>query len=803
MKDGLRGRRSESGSGSGSENVCRRRKTRCDRKSPCSNCVRSRRKEACVYDEEPQQGRPRTRSIQPGGHRHNPAQSLQTPLADSDISAPLPPSAAPTCPDSSSASIGGEHASPGTDTTQVPHDNIDLMRSRIKHLEQQLCKATPRPVHAGAVVTPASDVETHATSSTFASKFAGTFHVHGGNPGSALFGRAALMSRSISHKTRLLGQSHWMNGAVPITMQFVALLEPQLREGKPKVLDIMDKCKTLGRIIKSQRAPAWPCPLSEDLPPKHLCDALVDRYLETIESIYRILHVPSFRRDYEAIWAKPDTHPENHFLVQLKLVLAIGAVTYDPNFSLRTQATRWVYEAQTYLAEPVFKSRLRIFIVQTRILHLLAMELVDVAGDSIWISAGGLIRGAITMGLHRDPRHLPEMTPLAAEMRRRLWNTILEVTLQASLSKGGPPLLSTADFDAEAPGNFEDEALTSGPGHLPEDHNDPTIMSIPRALRMTYPVRLKVTKFLNDHNPAGGTYEETIQLDTEVREALKSLRRSLHPLRNRPAARFAAHAAELIMERYLASLHMPYYAASIYFPAYAYSRQVILDVLLKIWCAVWPSSSIASPASPAPAQTQTTYSTPSTAAAAAAGSSPASSEELLARLITSGSGFFRTCAVQVSFTIPMELHAQLQDDEGLPAGPGARAHMRRDLAAVTSEVKAWSWRCLEAGESSVKGYLMASLLVAQTEALQRLGPAAGAGAGAGADSAGSAELARFLIREGQKDAEKAVLLLEAMVAATKQHGGAAPIVDEFGPSPGLTEDWDFTVMVSYARIYHH
>lgn len=560
-------------------------------------------------------------------------------------------------------------------------------------------------------------------------------------------------------------------------MKFVALIEPELRDGKPEVLDLMDKCKTLGRIIKSQRAPTWPCPLSQDLPPKHLCDGLVDRYLETIEPLYRILHIPSFKRDYEAIWAKPDTQPESHFLVQLKLVLAIGAVTFDPVFSLRTQATKWVYEAQTYLAEPIFKSRLRISMVQTRILHLLAMELVDVAGDSIWISAGALIRGAITMGLHRDPRHLPDMTPMAAEMRRRLWNTILEVTLQASLSKGGPPLLSMTDFDAETPGNIEDEALTSGPGPVPDETSDSTIMSVPRALRKTYPVRLKVTQFLNDHNPTGGTYEETIQLDTEVREALKALRRSLHPLRNRPSARFAAQAAELIMERFLASLHMPYYASSLYSPAYAYSRQVILDILLKIWCAVWPNSSIASTAAPA----QTAYSTPSTAVGSAA-----SSEELLARLITCGSGFFRTCAVQVSFTIPMELHAQLQDDEGL-LGLGTGTRMRRDLAAVTEEIKAWSWRCMEAGETSVKGYLMSSLLVAQTEALRRLGPAA--------TTTDSAELARFLIREGQKEAERAVPLLEAMVEGTKQHG-AAPIVDEFGPSPGLTEDWDFTVSES-------
>lgn len=192
---------------SSSCSVCRRRKTRCNRQSPCSNCVRSRRKEACVYDEEPQPARSRPRSIQPD-HLHTPAQSVQ--ISNGNAPAELPVSATPTCVESS-ASVTAEPASPSTETTQVSARNIDLMQSRIRHLEQQLSKATSKPLHAATAATPAAaDIETTS------SKFAGTFHIHGSNTTSTLFGRSALMSRSISHKTRLLGQSHWMNGAVPI-----------------------------------------------------------------------------------------------------------------------------------------------------------------------------------------------------------------------------------------------------------------------------------------------------------------------------------------------------------------------------------------------------------------------------------------------------------------------------------------------------------------------------------------------------------------------------------------------------------
>lgn len=198
--------------------VCRRRKTRCNRQSPCSNCVRSRRKEACVYDEEPQPGGPQPRSIQPD-HRHTPARSLQTSIGV--VPAALAASATPTCRDSPT-SVAGDPASPATDTTQVPPDHVDLMRSRIKHLEQQLYKATSKRVHTTTVMSPFSDIETTS------SRFAGTFHVHGEIP-STIFGRSALMSRSISHKTRLLGQSHWMNGAIPIVSNVTPCLTNSLR----------------------------------------------------------------------------------------------------------------------------------------------------------------------------------------------------------------------------------------------------------------------------------------------------------------------------------------------------------------------------------------------------------------------------------------------------------------------------------------------------------------------------------------------------------------------------------------------
>jgi hypothetical protein len=218
------------------------------------------------------------------------------------------------------------------------------------------------------------------------------------------------------------------------------------------------------------------------------------------------------------------------------------------------------FEAQTWLSEPKFKSRLSIQSLQTKLLLLLAQETVGVGGESIWISAGALLRKAVYMGLHRDPGYLPKRATFAAEMRRRLWNTILEVTLQSSLTSGGPPLVSLDDFDTEPPNNFDDEQLvTEDP--VPKPEEDFTQVSIAVALRKTFPLRLAVTKFLNDLG-SNGTYEETLRLDAELRASYKTLCRTLYGCNSYTRAspsRFEIRAVDFLMFCYLSSLHIPFF----------------------------------------------------------------------------------------------------------------------------------------------------------------------------------------------------------------------------------------------------
>lgn len=525
-------------------------------------------------------------------------------------------------------------------------------------------------------------------------------------------------------------------------------------------------CKAIARTVKSRRAPPWPTPPTPDLPPKHIADELVDRYLKTFETVYRILHIPSFKRDYDSVWdATGSTKTCTAFLVQLKLVLALGAVTYDDTCTLRISAIRWIYEAQTYLAEPVYKPRLGIQNLQTRVLIIIARELLHVGGDASWIDAGFVLRMAITMGMHRDPSYLPDMSLFQTEMRRRLWNTILEVSLQTSMQTGGPPLLATRDFDTGPPGNFNDEDLLVD-GAVARPDTEFTDATVARALRQTFAVRLRLAQSLNDLNTSLDKYEDALRLDADMRKGLKAMREMLQRPRessDAPRYSFAQQATDFIANAAIISVHSPYFGVSMHETAYAFSRRVLIDTALKIWCSTFPSTAVM-------------------------GRAPVSSSTddcLFARLMICSSGFFRVTAFRAACIISAEMRSQLRDDEGMHLIALGRAPLRSDLLAVVDEVADWNWRCIVAGETSVRGCVMTSMVRAHVLGL--------------AKGMGREELREIVSSDMKETMAKCLALLEGEAARLRREEEredvSGPVNDAEMPDVTSMEmnAWDFTV----------
>ncbi|OJD24081.1 hypothetical protein ACJ73_04562 [Blastomyces percursus] len=518
----------------------------------------------------------------------------------------------------------------------------------------------------------------------------------------------------------------------------------------------MQRCKFLARVIKSQWTPPWPAPPKLDLPQKDVADKLVDCYLRTIEIVYRILHIPTFKRDYEQVWLNA-APPDTAFLVQLKLVLAIGATTFDQKFSMRASAIRWIYEAQAWLAEPEFKARLNTQVLQTNILLLIARQTASLGGSLVWISAGSLIRRAMLLGLHRDPTFLPESTVFAIEMRRRLWNTILEIALQSSIDSGAPPLISLGSFDAEPPRNFNDDQLMVG-DPPPASDDTFTQMSVAIALRKTFPIRLAVAEFLNNLQ-SRSTYGETLQLDAKLRTSHKELCRALHGLTSATGSspsRFQVQVVDFIMHRNFLVLHTPFFVPALRETAYAFSRKVVVDVSLKIWRLVRLPPFSGHETSP-------------------------TVEDDLVRLAINGSQFFRGSALQANLTAAAELMFQLHEETGLSPVP-----LRPDLLAIVNDAMAWSFRCIEAGETNIKGHLFTCLVAARVDGLMK---------GTERD-----EFPESLIRAVEAAQEKCLRVLEEK-AAEGRTGPAVDVPNQMGLDiPEGTEDWDIIMPIGQFNL---
>lgn len=692
--------------------LCRRRKIRCNRETPCSNCVRSKN-EACVYESHV------VPHVQLPGSSQGGASSIST-------------------------------------ASTPPATDVESLKNRIKELEVQLQQVKKSPAASQPwTANFTSNVEAGTTS------IGGSFFIHHGNPA---LGQHPIVNRSISHKKRMFGQSHWMNYGIILLRDIAGMLDEHAREAlnEPQTEEMthiqagMQKVKRMARIIKSRWTPPWPCSPTPDLPPKDIADELVDCYLRTSERVYRVIHVPSFRAEYEILW-ETGNEPDKTFLVLLKLVLAIGATSYNDTFALRPTAIRWVYEAEGWISHPMIKHRLGLQYLQIHALLLIAREMVAVGEDLVWISAGTLLRVAIHMGLHRDPGTFPGRTIFANEMHRRLWTTIVELCLQSSLNSGGPPLISVEDFDTRPPENFDDEQLTIEDA-VPKPENEYTHVSVAIALRKTVTTRLAITRFLNNFT-ANGSYEETLRLDTEFRETYKSLRSTFQALNSAQGPRpsqFEVRLVDIILHRYVCTLHMSFFTLALHETAYAYSRKIATDSSLKIWYAANLPSAI-------------------TVNTVLDANGPPR-EDSLSRMIACGNGFLRSAILLAILVIAVDLREQIQED-GLGLMPA-----RRDLVAVVEGAKAWSLWCIEAGETNIKGHMFKCVMAAHIEGLMK--------------GLSKVELAKSLIKALEDAQERGTAILEKRLEqdAPEQPFGELDQMS-LNVDPEIMEDWDFTVRI--------
>ncbi|KAL8787325.1 MAG: hypothetical protein Q9195_007820 [Heterodermia aff. obscurata] len=203
------------------------------------------------------------------------------------------------------------------------------------------------------------------------------------------------------------------------------------------------------------------------LPDKSVTDRYITMYFATLETTYRVLHQPTFCKDYEDLWMHC-AQSNSGTVVLVLLVIAILSCSYPETDSLkftgnytsaREAALRLIEVCESWLNKQSHK-HLTLTTMQVHCLLFLAKQMNLWKRKRLWTTAGSLVRFGMSAGLHRNSDLLnKKISFFAQEMRRRLWATMIELELQESIDRGMPAISAGLSFDCGLPTNIDDRDL--------------------------------------------------------------------------------------------------------------------------------------------------------------------------------------------------------------------------------------------------------------------------------------------------------------------------------------------------------
>ncbi|KXJ86998.1 hypothetical protein Micbo1qcDRAFT_197939 [Microdochium bolleyi] len=454
---------------------CRRRKLSCSRELPCDRCIKSGTADRCTYE-------PRPGSVS-GPISERASFAPAAPMVSFDLDSRHPNHN--PLRRSIDASLLRE--------TARDHDRVRRLELEVAQLKSALAKqhsvegstavASPamhkdaRPEHPPEPVAP----------------------IIPDNPDGLEF----KFVRGHNFKTRYFGPHNAWDSIIELNglQKFMrATADQWLRP-----LNIQKKDRNRRRDDRVRRFMEPDVELETLLPSKDETDSLIAIYLDQFEQIHRIVHVPTFKKQYASFWDPSRTR--SAAMTALVLATISVSVCLDMNVSNKfvgvksgsfQRAVRWVKACDNWYANQSHKHRMLIH-YQIACMLYLAKRVNVIKKKRFWSSTGVLIRDGIITGLHQDPGQMTvQISPFYQEMRRRLWATMVEFDVQSSVDQGVPTLMSQVYNDADAPRNIDDDQFDEDTEELPESNPDDeyTLSSYQHLSRHSLPLRLELLRIL-------------------------------------------------------------------------------------------------------------------------------------------------------------------------------------------------------------------------------------------------------------------------------------------------------------------
>ncbi|KAH8901351.1 hypothetical protein GQ53DRAFT_835185 [Thozetella sp. PMI_491] len=209
-------------------------------------------------------------------------------------------------------------------------------------------------------------------------------------------------------------------------------------------------------------------------------------YADRIDPLIKLLHIPttsnlvcSFQND-GGTSAKPGVEALM-FAICSAAVATMTEEEVQPVFQLNKIKVfnRFRNGAEQALKKANFPDTSDMAAVQAAAIYVLAVRSSHAATHrSMWTFMGMLTRLAVSIGLHRDPSNFPGISSFEAEMRRRLWWTICIIDWQCGDTQFTDMSLSEAMFDTRVPANVDDDEIYPEMSESPKDRDIPSDISV-------------------------------------------------------------------------------------------------------------------------------------------------------------------------------------------------------------------------------------------------------------------------------------------------------------------------------------
>lgn len=206
--------------------------------------------------------------------------------------------------------------------------------------------------------------------------------------------------------------------------------------------------------------------LIDYLPSKNAADLLVAQYFSAVHFVARAVHRQTFEAQYTLFWGQIATGTEPVPSQQAVIFAAMFSAAVSMT---EEQVTRQFGTSKSALVDSLrsgtefalskanFLRTTKTDVMQAFVMYLIPLIRAEVSRAHSAL-VGTAIRLAECMGLHRDGTHY-KMTPIEVHVRRMIWHQLCFLDMRTCEATGPRPQIRKDDYDTQFPLNVDDTDL--------------------------------------------------------------------------------------------------------------------------------------------------------------------------------------------------------------------------------------------------------------------------------------------------------------------------------------------------------